>query len=279
MLDKMTTKVTKIESPGARQPGVPVKGRGQVPGGVMIALSLAVGVAVWALISRIPSVGAIVSNPAAIAKTFVQEAASGRLWTNIYASLFRVLGGFLLGLAASIPVAFLMGWYKPVRLIIEPWIQFFRTIPPIALIPLVIVVQGVGEGAKLTIIFVATFLVMVISIFQGVVNVDPTLIKAARVLGAKDKDIFFEVVVPASFPYILVGVRLGLASAWTTLVAAELTGANKGIGNMIMEAGLYFRMDIIILGILIIGVIGLAMDKGVLYLEKKLTGWQELRKT
>ncbi|NOU96557.1 ABC transporter permease subunit [Paenibacillus sp. LMG 31456] len=245
----------------------------------MVLLSLLIGLAVWWLLSTIPSVGSILSNPVTLLKSFMSELQSGRLWSNIYASIFRVLGGFSLGLLAAIPVAFLMGWYPTVRALIEPWIQFFRTIPPIALIPLVIVAFGIGEGAKISVIFVATFLVMVISIYQGVRNVDPTLIKAARVLGATDKDIFLEVVVPASFPYILVGVRLGLASAWTTLVAAELTGASKGLGNMIMEAGLYFRMDLVILGIIIIGVIGFAMDKGVLYLERKLTGWQELRKS
>ncbi|WP_216624811.1 ABC transporter permease [Paenibacillus foliorum] len=246
---------------------------------IMVLLSLLIGLAVWWLLSTIPSVGSILSNPVTLLKSFMSELQSGRLWSNIYASIFRVLGGFSLGLLAAIPVAFLMGWYPTVRALIEPWIQFFRTIPPIALIPLVIVAFGIGEGAKISVIFVATFLVMVISIYQGVRNVDPTLIKAARVLGATDKDIFLEVVVPASFPYILVGVRLGLASAWTTLVAAELTGASKGLGNMIMEAGLYFRMDLVILGIIIIGVIGFAMDKGVLYLERKLTGWQELRKS
>jgi NitT/TauT family transport system permease protein len=246
---------------------------------VMVAISLVTGLLLWVALSAIPSVGAILSNPLTIAKTFVAELASGRLLENSYVSILRVLGGFSLGLLAAIPVAFLMGWYKPVRGLIEPWIQFFRTIPPIALIPLVIVAQGVGEGAKISVIFVATFLVMVISIYQGVRNVDPTLIKAARVLGASDRHIFLEVVVPASFPYILVGVRLGLASAWTTLVAAELTGASKGLGNMIMEAGLYFRMDLIILGIIIIGIIGFAMDKLVLYLERRLTGWQELRKS
>lgn len=251
----------------------------RIPAGIMVLISLAVGIAVWAALSTIPSVGAIVLNPAKIVKALIAEAESGRLFANVYTSIFRVLCGFLLGLVAAIPVAFLMGWYGPVRALIEPWIQFFRTIPPIALIPLVIVAQGVGESAKITVIFVATFLVMVISIYQGVRNVDPTLIKAARVLGATDKHIFLEVVVPASFPYILVGIRLGLASAWTTLVAAELTGANKGLGNMIMEAGLFFRMDQIILGIILIGVIGFAMDKFVLFLERRLTGWQELRKS
>lgn len=171
-----------------------------------------------------------------------------------------------------------MGWYSLFRAFAEPWIQFFRTIPPIALIPLVIVAEGVGENAKVTIIFFATFLVMVISIYQGVRNVDVTLIKAAKVLGAKDRDIFLEVIVPASFPYILVGVRLGLATGLTTLIASELTGASNGLGNMIMEASLYFKMDVVILGIIIIGILGFILDKIVLLLERKLTGWQEIRK-
>lgn len=245
---------------------------------VMVFVSLLFGILIWSLLSTIPSVNAILTNPVTIAKTFVTELSNQKLITDILASIYRVLGGFLLGLLVAIPFAFLMGWYDIFRSLFEPWIQFFRTIPPIALIPLVIVALGVGESAKIAVIFVATFLVMVVSIYQGVRNVDPTLIKAARVLGATDKDIFLEVVVPASFPYILVGVRLGLASAWTTLVAAELTGASKGLGNMIMEAGLFFRMDLVILGIILIGLIGFVMDKAVLWLEKKLAGWQEVSK-
>ncbi|MEA4825231.1 MAG: ABC transporter permease [Clostridium sp.] len=244
---------------------------------VMVLLSLVIGIGIWSLISLIPSVGAIIVNPPTIIKAFIYESESGRMLTNISVSLMRVFSGFFIGLLVAIPVAFLMGWYEGFRNIVEPWIQFFRTIPPIALIPLVIVAQGVGESAKVTVIFISTFLVMVVSIYQGVKNVDATLIKAAKVLGAKDKDIFFEVVVPASFPYILVGVRLGLAAALTTLVAAELTGASKGLGNMIMEASLYFRMDVVILGIVVIGVIGTILDKIVLFLERKLTGWQEVR--
>ncbi|NOU70377.1 ABC transporter permease subunit [Paenibacillus sp. LMG 31458] len=247
------------------------------PSWLLTVISIVIGIVVWYLLSAIPAVGAIITSPIRVVKTLLAEIESGRMLSNIWASLLRVIGGFSLGLIVAIPAAFLMAWYAVVRAIVDPWIQFFRTIPPIALIPLVIVSQGVGESAKISVIFVATFLVMVISIFQGVRNVDPTLIRAARVLGATDKHIFLEVIVPASFPYILVGVRLGLAAAWTTLVAAELTGASKGLGNMIMEASLYFRMDVVILGIMVIGLIGLSMDKFVLFLERKLTGWQELR--
>ena len=118
---------------------------------------------------------------------------------------------------------------------------------------------------------------MVVTIYQGVRNVDNTLIKAARVFDATDAQLFFNVIVPASVPFILTGVRLGLATALTTLVAAELTGAATGLGTMIQQAGMYFQMDVVLLGIIIIGIIGFIFDKIVLLLEKKLTSWQEVR--
>ena len=170
-----------------------------------------------------------------------------------------------------------MGWYKSCQLIFEPWIKFVKSIPPIAYISLVIVAQGVGESAKVTVIFVGSFLVMVINIYQGVKNVDVTMIKAAQVLGAKDFTIFTKIVLPASLPFILVGMRLGLASSLTTLIAAELTGAQVGLGQMIQEASMYFRMDIVLAGIIIIGIIGTILDQIVSFLERRLTSWQETR--
>jgi NitT/TauT family transport system permease protein len=244
--------------------------------GVMYLLSFGVILLLWSLISAFPEVSTVIASPVKVFKALITDVDNGKLLVNIKVSLIRVFGGFILGVIASIPVAFLLGWYQPFRRIVEPWIQFFRTIPPIALIPLVIVIFGIGTSAKIAIIFFAVFLVMVVTIYQGVRNVDVTLIKAAKVLDAKDKDLFLDVVVPASFPYILVGVRLGLATALTTLVAAELTGASQGLGNMIQEAALTFNMDEVILGIITIGVIGFILDKIVLFLERKLTGWQEV---
>jgi NitT/TauT family transport system permease protein len=243
--------------------------------GMILLLSFGVLLLLWSLISAFPEISTIIVSPVKVFRVFITDVANGKLLGNIEVSLIRVFGGFILGVIASIPVAFLLGWYRPFRRIVEPWIQFFRTIPPIALIPLVIVIFGIGTSAKIAIIFFAVFLVMVVTIYQGVRNVDVTLIKAARVLDANDKDIFLNVVVPASFPYILVGIRLGLATALTTLVAAELTGASQGLGNMIQEAALTFAMDEVILGIITIGVIGFVLDKIVLFLERKLTGWQE----
>lgn len=242
-----------------------------------LALSVSIAFALWTWVSTRPSMGSIIVSPAQTWQAFVSQWQAGKLPIHIRDSLQRVILGFSLGFICSIPVAFLLGWYEGFRVIVEPWIQFLRTIPPIALIPIIIAVFGIGTSAKVAIIFFAVFLTMVITIYQGVKNVDATLIKAARVFDATDAQIFFHVVVPASVPYILTGVRLGLASALTTLVAAELTGAATGLGVMIQTAGNYFRMDIVLMGIIVIGVIGFVLDKLVLLAEKKLTAWQEVK--
>lgn len=236
--------------------------------------SIVLAFLIWKFIAN-SSAGAVFANPTETFQAFLNEWAAGRIQTHIFSSLLRVIVGFSLGLVVATPVAFLMGWYRPIRLLVEPVIQFLRNIPALAYIPLIVVAQGVAESAKITVIFIATFLVMVITIYQGVKNVDVTLIKAARVLGANDKDIFFKVIIPASFPYMLVGIKLGLGSALTTLIAAELTGAQEGLGQMIQEASLYFRMDIVILGIVLIGILGMLLNKTVSQIEKKLAGWQE----
>lgn len=245
---------------------------------MLMILSLVTGVILWLVASNIPGVGTVIVGPQDVLEVLIEDIANGSLWVNIKASMFRVFAGFFLALFVALPIAFLMGWYTTVRIVMEPWLQFFRTIPPIALIPLVIVIAGIRESAKIAVIFFCSFLVMVIAIYQGVTNVDSVLIKASRTFGADDKDLFLTVIVPASFPYILVAIRLGLSTALTSLIASEMTGSKVGLGNMIQEASLYFDMSRVIMGILVIGVIGLTLDKIVLFLEKKLTTWQEVRK-
>jgi NitT/TauT family transport system permease protein len=242
---------------------------------IMMVASLLGGILVWYLLSLHPIIGIILAGPDdVIKKGLAEEWAAGRLQKNILISLWRVLAGWTLAFLAAIPTAFLMGWYAKFKNIVDPWIQFMRTIPPIALIPLVILFMGIGEEAKLTVIFVAAFLVMVVTIYQGVRGIDLTLVKAAYTFGASDFDIFYRVIVPASFPFILVAARLGISTGLTTLIAAELTGTIFGLGNMIQEAQLYFRMDKVMLGIICIGIIGFMLDRLILYLEKKLTRWQ-----
>lgn len=241
---------------------------------VLNAVSLALGIALWWALAaagfKLPTPPEVVSR----AGTLIGD---GTLADDASASLLRVLIGFALGTAAAIPVGFLMGWYGVARGLMEPWIQFFRTVPPLAIIPLAVVVMGIDETPKIFVIFLAAFLACVISTFQGVVNVDRTLINAARVLGAKDAVIFARVVVPASTPFILVGMRVGLGSAWATLVAAELIAAQEGLGYRMQNAQLYYDLPTIFVGLISIGILGLLMDRILLLSERKLTGWQERR--
>ena len=247
----------------------------QVPSWIWMCISLTAAMALWILIASSEAGGVIFAEPWEVAQKAVDKIRDGTLWGHVGISLFRVLTGFCIGFILSVPIAILMGWYAPFRKIVEPWIQFLRNIPPLAYIPLVITGAGVEEKAKIIVIFIASFLVMVVTIYQGVCNVDTTLIKAAMVLGAGSREIFFHVVIPASTPFILVGARLGVSASLTTLIAAELTGASKGLGMMIQKAQGYYDMSTVLLGIIIIGVIGLLMEKGIRFLERRLTGWQE----
>lgn len=246
---------------------------GRVPSWVWLIISVAAAIAVWLLAAwRWPTVFA---TPAAVWAAFSDKVMDSTLLPHVWASLSRVLTGFAIAFVVSIPVAFLMAWYDPFRHVVEPWIQFIRNIPPLAYVFLIIAALGIGQNAKVTVIFIAAFLVMVITIYQGVKGVDATLIKAARVLGASQKDIFFKVTIPASTPFILVAARLGLSTSMTTLMAAEIVGGDKGIGMMIQKASSYYQKDVMLMGIILLGIIGICFEKIVKFLERRFTGWQE----
>ncbi|MGH3351972.1 MAG: ABC transporter permease [Nocardioides sp.] len=238
------------------------------------AVSIGLGIALW---WGLAAAGLSLPTPPEVVSRAGTLISNGTLLDDIAASLGRVLAGFVLGTALAIPIGFLMGWYSIARGLVEPWVQFFRTIPPLAIIPLAIVLMGIGETPKIFVIFLAAFLVCVISTYQGVVNIDRTLVDAARVLGARDAGIFLRVVVPASTPFILVGMRVGLGSAWATLVAAELIAAQEGLGFRMQNAQLYYDLPTIFVGLITIGILGLVMDRILLMAERRLTGWQERR--
>lgn len=244
----------------------------KIPNWVWLLISLGVAIGLWLVASSLWPV--VFANPAQIWAAFTARVMDGTLAGHVWASVSRVLIGFGIAFVVAIPVAFLMAWYDPFRHVVEPWIQFIRNIP-LAYVFLIIAALGVGQVAKITVIFIAAFLVMVITIYQGVKGVDTTLIKAARVLGAKQTDIFFKITIPASTPFILVAARLGLSTSLTTLMASEIVGGDKGIGMMIQRASGYYQMDVVLMGIILLGIIGIIFEKIVKFLERRFTGWQE----
>ena len=250
---------------------------GKIPKGVWLLISLVVALILWTVLSIIPSTSRCFPNAIKVIGSIQTMVSRGLLFKDIGSSLISVLLGFLIGFVTAVPVAFLMAWYRPVRFIIEPWIQFIRNIPPLAYVPLIVIAAGVGRKPQIIVITIATCLIMCITMYQGIVNIDETLIKAARVLGAKDKDIFLRVLAPASLPFILTAVRLGASCALTTLIAAESTGAFAGLGMRIRSLNNNFETAPMLLYIIIIGIIGITVEKLIQLLERKLTGWQEKR--
>ena len=249
----------------------------QIPPWGWLIISFLVAMLLWFFLSVNEKTARSFPFLPAIIQALGTVISRGILAEDFISSMISVLAGFALGFVTAVPVAFLMAWYLPVRNILEPWIQFIRNIPPLAYVPLVVIAVGVGRKPQIIVIWLATFLIMTVTIYQGVRNVDETLLKAARVLGAKDKDLFIKVVFPATTPFILTAVRLGVSVALTTLIAAESTGASAGMGMRIRSFSNSFEVAPMLLYIILIGIIGITSEKIIKTLERKLTGWQEKR--
>lgn len=247
----------------------------RIPNWAWLLISLIAALIFWTILSLIPSTSRSFPNAIVVIESITTMLERGVFWSDLASSLISVISGFALGFVFSLPIATLMAWYKPIQNIIEPWIQFVRNIPPLAYVPLVVISAGVGRTPQVIVITIATFLTMSITIYQGIKNIDPTLTKAARVLGAKDRDIFFKVVAPASLPFIMTAIRLGTAIGLTSLIAAESTGAQAGLGMRIRALSNTFESSPMLLYIIIIGIIGLIFEQLTKWLERRLTGWQE----
>lgn len=250
---------------------------GKIPKWGWLIISLGTAVLVWCWLSVNPATARSFPNPIATFSSVELMIRRGVLLEDIASSMISAGAGFALGFLLGVPIAFLMAWYRPVRFILEPWIQFIRNIPPLAYVPLVVVSAGIGRKPQIIVICLATFLTVCITVFQGVINVDETMIKAARVLGANDAVLFVKVIFPASTPFIITALRLGISVALTTLIAAESTGAMAGLGMRIRSLSNTFEMEPMLLYIIIVGAIGILAEKVLKFFERKLTSWQEKR--
>ena len=217
----------------------------------------------------------LVPTPHAVAAKSWELAIEGRLPRDIWMSTQRVFIGVVLGTLLAVPVGFVLGWYREIRSFIDPLINFFRALPPIALIPLVIVYFGIGEFAKVVILFYASFFAGVIVMYEGIAQISPIFVRVARTLGATDAEIFRKVIVPLTVPHMLTALRVALGVAWATLVASELIAAQQGLGAMIQNASSFFQLDIIYVGIICIGFIALAMDFALRSVARRLVAWQD----
>ena len=189
-------------------------------------------------------------------------------------SLFRVIAGFLLGALVGIPLGYAMGLSDWFRGWFDPIVEFMRPVPPLALIPLVIIWAGIGEAGKIILLFLAALWIMAIAARSGVSGVKISKVHAAYSLGASKAQIMRYVIIPNSLPEIFTGARVAMGVCWGTVVAAELVAAEQGAGMMIMTASKFQNTDIVIMGIILIGVIGFGIDMLMRWAERILVPWK-----
>lgn len=218
--------------------------------------------------SLIPSVAGVINQA-------ILMFADGSLLGHWLASTLRVTIGVVIGVILAIPAGFLLGWNPVLRKVFTPVLNFFRSLPPIALIPLLIIYFGIGEPAKILVLAYTSFFISTVVLYEGISNIQPIYIHAGRTLGATDHELFNKIVLPLALPHVLTASRLALGSGWMTLVASELISAQQGLGSMIQVAASYFQLETIYLGLICIGLTAMLMDFLLVRLSQRLVGWQE----
>ncbi|MBU7043904.1 MAG: ABC transporter permease [Theionarchaea archaeon] len=214
-------------------------------------------------------------GPVEVGRTMLGFIGTGELMVHSLVSLWRVVAGFICGVLIAVPLGIFMGW-SPTMEHFSVIMEVIRPIPPLAWIPLAMLWFGIGFESKVFIIFIGAFFPILSNAYLGVRETPPYLVEAGRVLMATDNEILRKIVIPNSFPVILEGLRVGLGIAWMCLVAAELTGLKTplGLGYMIMEARDLGRADIVITGMITIGIIGYGMNLGLRWIEGRLVRWK-----
>lgn len=207
--------------------------------------------------------------------TWWQLVISGELLTHFQASITRSLVGFSLALIIAIPLGLLIGWYPLTRDLLNPLLELFRNTAPLALLPVFILLLGIGEISKISIILFACTWPILLNTISAVKNVDPLLIKSARSMNISSFKLFYKVILPASVPTIFTGIRMAGTSAILVLIAAEMVGAKEGLGYYITYAQYNFLIPEMYAGILTISVLGLIINQVLLLLEKRFSRWKQ----
>lgn len=247
---------------------------------LLTVATLIVFLAVWQAVVDNGLVNArTLPSPTTILKTLMMKFSSkvpdgNTIPTNILASLQVSLFGFFAAVILGVPLGLLMGWYKGMDRFCTIIFELVRPVPSIAWIPIVVMWMGIGLEAKVLIIFLSAFVPCVINSYTGVKLTNPVLVNVSKTFGAGNTEVFFRVSIPSAVPMVMAGVRLALGNSWSTLVAAEMLAASAGLGFMIQMGRQFSRADIVVMGMLLIGILGACMSALFSLLENHLLRWK-----
>lgn len=277
MADVVLTERAVQAPKGAVRPGPSAVARGGAAAlrGAHRSLAIVLFLAVWEAAPRLGLVDAVFLPPFSEVLVALKDlAAGGALWEHTEASLIRSLSGFLIAIAVTIPLGLVLGWYKPVADFLDPLLELFRNTAALALLPVFVLILGLGETSKISIVVYACAWPILLNTIAGVKGVDPLLIKSARSLGLPAHRLFQKVILPAAVPTVFTGIRLAGAYSILVLVAAEMVGAKAGLGFLINDAQFNFRIPDMYAGIIAISVIGLVFNVLLLRLERRFSTWR-----
>ena len=242
--------------------------------GMEYIILLLLVLAVWTILEKRGSLTTVIMPaPSKILSTFISLVKSGQLWKNLTISLLRVLKGYLLAASLGVILGILIGLFRHLNRLTDLLIQIIKPIPPIAWIPLVILWFGIGEEGKVFLIFLGGFFTILINVVDGIRQTDRKLIEVSQAMETPFLKHIFLLVIPHSAPNIFTGLRVGLSSCWMCVVAAELVSSTTGLGYMIMNARQFGQTDVVIVGMLTIGVLGKVMDSLLKVVEKAVIRW------
>lgn len=234
---------------------------------------------IWHLATLNEAIGKVMPGPIEVLKRFItafwDPIGTETMTYHILITMSRCMIGFLAAAVLGIVLGLTMGWYKKFEAISKPLFELVRPIPTLAWIPLIILWCGIGEFAKYTLVFIGAFMSIVQNSYMGAKSVDKTIVNAAKMLGCNDRQLFFTVVIPAAVPAISAGLQIGVAAAWSSVVAAELVRASSGVGWMVSSGQANNDMTQVLVGIITIATIGLILSIVIRKVEDVLCRWNK----
>ncbi|NLZ47898.1 MAG: ABC transporter permease [Clostridiales bacterium] len=238
---------------------------------IKVIVSISLLIVIWQLVVITGKFEkSLLPSPAVVFDGVKEIIMDGTLFTNFKVSIVRFLSGYLVAVLSGVILGLLLGWNKKIWSYIDPIIQVLRPVSPIAWFPFIVLWFGIGDAPAIVTIFIAAFYPILLSTVSGVGNVDAIYKKVADNFGIKQPGLLFKIILPSAFPLIANGLHLALGSAWVFLVAGEMVGSQSGLGFMIIDARNSLRSDLVLAGIIIIGILGLLLDRLVGFLENKI---------
>ncbi|WP_040835251.1 ABC transporter permease [Nocardia brevicatena] len=239
------------------------------------AIAVLAFLAVWEAAPRAGLVDKVFLPPfSEVVDAFFNLAGNGQLWEHVSTSLSRALAGFAVAVAVAIPLGVAIAWYRPVAEFLNPILELFRNTAALALLPVFVLILGIGETSKVALVVYACAFPILLNTITGVRTVDPLLVKSARSLGISPSGLFRKVVLPAAVPTIFTGLRMAAASSILVLIAAEMVGAKAGLGYLITASQLNFQIPNMYAGIITIALVGLVFNALIVTLERRLSRWR-----